>query len=264
MRMVLPDFWSEFWNPTDAYTSALTNLVVSFWIGLSPFCLEGPKGERRIVKKLFGYINSVLHIGFFIVCSVIAMIKNESILQYFFRTDVSIISDTFLRIVWFLGIPVLYYSALSRCSELALLLKTFYIIDSKLKVRGITFDYRMAMRMSTFMSAIVTICNLAFVGYTLMILIKNGIYPSFPACVAFFQPNAYISCTIILYGGMCTRILKRFDSHNKVGRYIYNFLRKFASIRGSWNYCIHSGVQAHSVFSLKHLPENCIIIKLLH
>lgn len=215
--MLLPDFWSEFWNPTDAYTSALTNLMASFCIGILPFTLEGPKGKRQIVKKSYGYINSFLHIGFFTVCFVIVMFKNESIQQYFFRTNVSIVSDTFLNCVWFLAIPLLYYSALSRCNQFALLLKTFFILDAKFKVNGIRFDYRMAMWMSSFMSLMALICNLAFIGYCLVVLMKNGIYPSFPACVVCFQPNVCISYIIILYGGICIRISRRFHSNNQVG-----------------------------------------------
>lgn len=213
---MLPNFWSEFWNPTDSYTSALSSILISYSIGLSPFRLDGAKGERRLVKTLFGYINPFLQIGFFAVCFVFVILRNESILHYFFKNHVSVIADLTLKAVWCLGMPFIFYSAFSRCDEFVKLMRSFHVIDSIFKDQGVIFDYKNAMRKAYTGSIIATSSNCIFVGYSLWILLKNGIYPSFPAFVVYFQPNGYIFHIVIMFYGMCLRLSKRIDYNHKV------------------------------------------------
>lgn len=214
---MVPDLRSEFWSPTDLYTSALTNLVVLFLMGLSPLVLEGPKGERRFVKSVFGYVNPFLQASFLAVCIGITKFRNDSIQNHLFVNNVSAISNGTLNMVWFFGIPLLFYFSLSRSNQLAGLLKAIYIIDLKFKSLEVFFNYKLGMRKAYLVSVATTILNFLFVGYAFWMLSKNDIHPSFAAWVAYLQPNGYIFYIAIVYIGMCMRISNRIHSNNEVG-----------------------------------------------
>lgn len=190
--------------------------MISYFIGLSPFSVEGPKGRRRLVKTLFGFINPFIQMTFFTVSFVIVFYRNESILHYFFKTNVSIIADLTLKVVWFLGLPIVFYSSLSRSNELAKLFKIVTVIDQGFKHQGLTFDYKSAMRKTYSWGTVAAFSNILFIAYSLWILLKNGIYPSFPAFVAYFQPNGYLFHVVILFSGVCCRMSKRIDATNLV------------------------------------------------
>ncbi|KAL5279918.1 hypothetical protein ACFFRR_004130 [Megaselia abdita] len=216
LHVMIPNFWRELVNPSDAYASVIALFAVSFLFGLTPFRLEGPKGARKLKVIALGLINALFHIVMFTYFYVYCFIHNESILQHFFQTDVSKLADFLIKIVGIIGMPTLFITCYSRRNIMIKLIHQIGFIDEKLVIFGYDFQYRRFMWFSALWTCIALGANFAFIGYSWWLFQSYDTTPSYAAFASFFEPNIFFAVVLTLFYGFCLRLSRRLGIVNEV------------------------------------------------
>lgn len=187
-----------------------------FVMGLTPFLIKGPPGKREIRINYFGYLNAIVHLTIFMFCFLYAFVKNESIVAYFFQTEISKIGNTLQTFIGMFGLVTLIVTCLLEKKKIIRLLHTVAEIDVKLLDLGVSLNYQIAQRSVHAQIIAVLGLNLVYILSSFGLLFKNGIWSSIAANVSFFSPHVFLLSVVMLFTSCMVRLKQRFRMVNKV------------------------------------------------
>lgn len=218
-------FWkwnviTEMFNPVDIYAAQHPLLKLSLISGIAPLKLIGTPGNRRLQINFFGFVIVLLHLVLFGICYVRTITIHESIVSYFFKTEISVLGDTLQLCIGLIGICTVFLYSLIQRNKFILWFHLMARIDEQLKEIGIETDYKSTLRFIF----LVLFVNFIFFNTYLTgswILFKTaGIYPNFSCWVSFFMPHLMISIIVVLFLCLVKQMKHRFLLLNKVGLFI--------------------------------------------
>ncbi|CRK93784.1 CLUMA_CG007312, isoform A [Clunio marinus] len=207
--------FKDLMNPTDIYTAQWPLLKLSFFMGIVPYKIVNRENSRLQIS-VFGFTILILHLILFGFCYIRTITVHESIVSYFFKTEISVLGDTLQLCIGLIGIcTVFLYSVIQRHKFVA----WFHLmtkIDEQLKEIGIETDYRSTLQFIFLMLAVKFIFfNTYLIGSWVMFKIEN-IYPNYTCWIVFFMPHIFISIMVVLFICLMKQMKHRFLLLNKI------------------------------------------------
>lgn len=98
----------NYWYYADLKPNGFHFILQSFISGIAPLKLVGTPGNRRLQINLFGFLFAVLHLCVFGVCYVRTITVHESLVSYFFKTEISNLGDTLQLCTGLIGIGCVF------------------------------------------------------------------------------------------------------------------------------------------------------------
>jgi gustatory receptor len=207
--------FKEFLNPTDIYTAQRPLLKLSLVSGIIPFKIAND-GDSRLRISVFGIMVLILHLSVFGFCFVKTITVHESIVSYFFRTEISVLGDTLQLCIGLVGIITVFLYSLIQRHKFVLWFHLMARIDEHLKEIGIETDYRSTLK---FIFLVLLVKFIFFNTYLIgsYVLFKiAGLYPNYTCWIVFFMPHIFISIIVVLFICLVKQMKHRFLLLNKV------------------------------------------------
>ncbi|SPP82003.1 blast:Putative gustatory receptor 28b [Drosophila guanche] len=209
-------FWRELFSPRDAHGAEQTLLLCTYILGLTPFRLRGPAGQRQFQLSRIGYLNALLQLSFFSYCFLRALIQQQSIVGYFFKSEISEVGDSLQKFIGMTGMSILFLCSTIRVRLLIHLCNLISHIDGHLLDVGVSFNYPAIMRLRHSQLLLMSAVQLAYLASSTWMLLRNDVRPSYPVAVAFYVPLIFLLSTVILFGAFLHRLWQHFEALNKV------------------------------------------------
>ncbi|XP_037927710.1 putative gustatory receptor 28b [Teleopsis dalmanni] len=206
----------EFFHPSDAYSAKQILFFVTFVLGLTPLRLHGPTGNRKITISRLGYSATILQVIFFMFCYIYSFIHDESIVGYFFKSEISKIGDTLQKFIGMTGLLTLFGTSLWKCWDIIYLFQTISSTDVRFLDLGVVFNFQYVMKLINSKLFLIFSLNFFYVSSSLWLLFRNDIWPSLQAIVSFFTPHIYLLTIVVLFMSFLIRLSQHFEMLNKV------------------------------------------------
>lgn len=210
------NYFREILNPTDIYSAQNLLLKLALVSGIAPLKLTGKCGNRRLQINFFGFVILILHVGLFGFCYVRTITIHDSIVSYFFRTEISVLGDTLQLCIGLIGICTVYLYSFCKRQTFIHWFHMMAKIDEQLKEMGVETDYKSTLK---FIFLVLTVKFVLFNTYLIgsWILFKMAnLFPNYTCWVSFFQPHLIISIIVVLFLCFVKQMKHRFLLLNKV------------------------------------------------
>lgn len=210
--------WSDFLNPEDVYAAEKTILMVTFILGITPLRIAGCFGSRRMYVSRLGLIITLIQGTFFAYCFLHSFLLEESIVGFFFKTEISKVGDILQKFIGLSGMLILFGMSLRKGRDMVAMYQMVSFVDGRFLNLGVEFNYRFIMKFRHTKLAMMTgVCS-SYMGSSMWILFHNGIWPSFQAVGAFFVPHIFVLSVVVLNVSFAMRFGQYFDLLNRVSK----------------------------------------------
>ncbi|XP_073827560.1 putative gustatory receptor 28b isoform X3 [Musca autumnalis] len=174
-------FWLDFLNPQDTYAAEKTLLFVTFVLGLTPLRIAGPYGNRRMYISRLGFAITMLQGTLFAYCFLHSFLLEESIVGFFFKTEISKVGDILQKFIGLTGMLVLFGMSLLNSRDLVAMYTTAAVIDGRFRNLGVEFNFRYILTIRNIKLLMMSAVCGSYMASCMWILFHNQIWPSFQA-----------------------------------------------------------------------------------
>lgn len=209
----------DFLNPTDIYTAQTPLLTLSFVSGIVPYKVTN-NGSSRLQISFFGFTILILQLSLFGFCYVKTITVHESIVSYFFKTEISVLGDTLQLCIGLIGISTVFLYSLIQRHKFVLWFHLMAKIDEQLKEIGIETDYQSTLKFILLVLLVKFIFfNTYLIGSWILFKIAN-VSPNYTCWVVFFMPHIFISIIVVMFICFIKQMKHRFLLLNKVSVFL--------------------------------------------
>jgi len=213
----MSSFCRELFRPRDAFGAEQSLLFYTYLLGLTPFRLKGQAGERQFQLSKLGYLNAFLQLSFFSYCFMAALIEQQSIVGYFFKSDISQMGESLQKFIGMTGMSVLFLCSSIRVRLLIRIWDRISSIDDRFLNIGVCFNYSAIMRLRHGQIFLINGIQLSYLISSIWMLLRNDVRPIYTAAVAFYVPQIFLLSIVMLFGAALHRLWQHFDLLNQVG-----------------------------------------------
>lgn len=208
--------------PKDSYATDQVLLKITYFMGLTPVCIsQKKKNEQRVIYiSQLGILISLSQMSFFMYCFLYSLIMDESIVSYFFKTDVSKAGDLLQKFMAMLGMMMMFIESLRKSQDLINLYHAIAKSDKSFLNVGIEFSYAYILKFRLLKLIFVSVVILIYVGSSFYMLYHNNVWPKYEAMVAFYSPLILLLVMVVLNITFIMRFTQYFDSLNGVSDYL--------------------------------------------
>lgn len=213
------DFATRLFHSRHIFETVKPLFIVSYIFGMTPFYLVKDHQKQYILKTSnFGYFLTCTAFASMCLIGMNALLANESVIAYFFRSEITIFVDTIQQVFEMGGVVVIYLQTTRGQFDVLYMMRSIDEVDVLLikGIGGIQILYRRVL----YFVWMLTGTEIAIViGYTLMnyFLLSNAdIFPSLGFYIAFTSLNAIIIIIIGHFICMSTILVRRFQILNLV------------------------------------------------
>jgi gustatory receptor len=206
----------ELLNPTDIYSAQSLLIKLSLISGIAPLKLTGKCGNRRLQVNLFGFVILIIHMCIFAFCYIRTITVHDSIVSYFFKTEISVVGDTLQLCIGLIGISTVFLNSFCKRQTFILWFHLMARIDEELKQIGIETDYKSTLK---FICLVLMVKFIFFNGYMLgsyVLFNMANVFPNYTCWISFFLPHLMISIIVVLFLCFVKQMKHRFLLLNKV------------------------------------------------
>ncbi|EDV99231.1 putative gustatory receptor 28b [Drosophila grimshawi] len=225
------------WLSAKRLYESLTPLFhVTCWYGLTSFYISCRDENccRYIKKSWLGYLNGIIHIGVYTVCYILTINNNcESVASYFFRSRITYFGDMLQIVSGFIGITVIYLTAIIPKHRLEQCLQKFHTMDLQLHSVGIKIMYSKVLRFSYAIMFSMFLVNFAFYWGTFAVLYSSNVSPTWALHFTFMVQHTAISLAVNLFNCFTYLVEIRLVMVNKV----------LKNLAHQWDTCVIKAVQ---------------------
>jgi gustatory receptor len=202
-------------NPTDIYTAQRPLLTLSLVSGIVPYKVTN-NGNSRLKISVFGFGILILHLSLFGFCYVRTITVHESIVSYFFKTEISVLGDTLQLCIGLIGMCTVFLYSLLQRHKFVLWFHLMAKIDEQLKEIGIQTDYQSTLKFIFLVLLVKFIFfNTYLIGSWVLFKLAN-LSPNYACWIVFFMPHIFISIIVVLFICFIKQMKHRFYLLNKV------------------------------------------------
>lgn len=209
-------FLHDLYRPGDAYACYRVLLLLTFIGGIVP-CEFRSRPSRHLKTTLFGYMNSLSRIGFYVFIFGYSMTHEQSLLAHFFESQVSRLTDSLQHFNGMFGILMVLYLCLVQSAALIELMARYELVELRLSRLGVRFLQRnCSLRINC--TIVGMFCaNIGFILYgSLMVFARNGVSVSVIASISFYSPHLIVSGVVVLFSSIMQKMTPYFVAVNKV------------------------------------------------
>lgn len=207
----------DFFNPTDIYSAQLPLLKLSLVSGIAPYNIAND-GNSRLQISIFGVTILIIHLSLFGFCYVKTITVHESIVSYFFKTEISVLGDTLQLCIGLIGICTVFLYSLIQRHKFVLWFHLMASIDEQLKEIGIETDYRSTLKFIFKVLLVKFFFFNTYLGGSWVLFRIENVYPNYTCWIVFFMPHIFISIIVVLFICLVKQMKHRFLLLNKVSR----------------------------------------------
>lgn len=214
-KLRFPNPFKNLMNPTNVYNAQRPLLKLTLLSGIVPYKITND-GNSRLQISVFGFTILILHLSLFGFCYVRTITAHESIVSYFFKTEISVLGDTLQLCIGLIGIFSVFLYSLVQRHKFVLWFHLMSRIDEQLKEIGIETDYKSTIK---FIFLVLFVKFIFFNTYLIgsWILFKiAGVSPNYACWIVFFMPHIFISIIVVLFICLVKQMKHRFFMLNKV------------------------------------------------
>lgn len=207
-------------HPTDIFTAQRPLLFLSVMSGLIPYRVT-KNPDSRLEINIFGFALLVIHLTFFGFCYFKTITVHDSIVSYFFKTEISTISDNLQLCIGLTGMCTVFLYSFIQRRKFVLWFNLMAKIDEQLREIGVETDYRSTLKFIFFVLLVKFIFfNTYLIGSYVLFRISD-LNPHYTCWVVFFMPHIFISIIVVLFICFTKQMKHRFFLLNKV-RYVHS------------------------------------------
>lgn len=192
----------------------LTSLHLS--TRFDPFSFKGQAGEQFHLSKI-GYLNAFLQLSFFSYCFLAALIEQQSIVGYFFKSEISQMGDSLQKFIGMTGMSILFLCSSIRVRLLIHIWDRISYIDDRFLNLGVCFNYPAIMRLRLLQIFLINGVQLGYLISSNWMLLGNDVRPIYTAIVAFYVPQIFLLSIVMLFNATLHRLWQHFTVLNQVG-----------------------------------------------
>ncbi|XP_055917526.1 putative gustatory receptor 28b isoform X1 [Eupeodes corollae] len=222
--MSLRSWARQFFTANQLHECFQPLFYVTYFQGLTPFYIkQDPNGIKRLKNSVFGYINALFHIIMYGACYALTLVNNcESVVGYFFRTRVSYVGDFMQVLSGFIGVTVIYISAIVPKHRLEKVLTLYCFIDDQLKDIGVEINYSKIYRYAYGLMISLLILNSVYIVGCFELMKSVDIRPSMALYVTFVLQHSVLSVAMSLYSCVTRTLEMRIVMLNQVLKNLSN------------------------------------------
>lgn len=207
--------FKELFNPTDIYTAQAPLLKLSLASGIVPYRIVND-GSARLRISVFGFTILVIHLSLYGFCYVQTITSHDSIVSYFFKTEISVLGDTLQLCIGLIGIGTTIVYSLMQRQKFVQWFLIMHKIDEQLKEIGVVTDYKSTLKFIFLVLLVKFIFFNTYLIGSFVLFQINGINPNFTCWIVFFMPHIFISIIVVLFICFVKQLKHRFLLLNKV------------------------------------------------
>lgn len=192
---------------------------VTYLYGLTSFYIscQDASGQRDIKKSWFAYFNGIVHIVLYSVCYILTINNNcESVASYFFRSRITYFGDLMQIVSGFIGVTVIYLTAIIPKHRLEQCLQKFHTMDVQLHSVGIKIMYSKVLRYSYAVMISMFVVNFGFSWGTFGVLYSSDVTPTLALHFTFMIQHTVIAMAIAMFSCFTYLVEMRLVMVNKV------------------------------------------------
>lgn len=207
----------KYFISSQVYEALRPLFFLTFLYGLTPFHVVRRKmGESYLKMSCFGIFNIFVYIVLCGFCYISSLRQGESIVGYFFRTEISTIGDRLQIFNGLIAGAVIYTSAILKRCKLLGTLTILHSLDTNFSNIGVRVKYSRIFRYSILLLVFkLLILGVYFVG-VFRLLVSLGVTPSFCVCMTFFLQHSVVSIAICLFCVIAFSFERRLSIVNQV------------------------------------------------
>lgn len=207
--------FKELFNPTDIYSAQAPLLKLSLASGIVPYRIVND-GSARLRISVFGFAVLVIHLSLYGFCYVQTITSHDSIVSYFFKTEISVLGDTLQLCIGLIGIGTTIVYSLMQRQKFVQWFLIMHKIDEQLKEIGVVTDYKSTLKFIFLVLLVKFIFFNTYLIGSFVLFQINGINPNFTCWIVFFMPHIFISIIVVLFICFVKQLKHRFLLLNKV------------------------------------------------
>ncbi|XP_073827559.1 putative gustatory receptor 28b isoform X2 [Musca autumnalis] len=186
--------------------------------GLSPFYIANDnKGRKELKESIWGYINVGAHILVYASCYILTLMNDhETVAGHFFHTDISLFGDFMQILSGFLGVTVIYLSAILPKQYVQNSLSIIQYIDNELRELGVRIRYSKILRLNYVFLTSMIFANLCYSAGCIFILRSGDRTPSFSLHVTFVLQHTVVLYVVTVFACFTRMLDMRFHMMQKV------------------------------------------------
>lgn len=202
-------------SQADNVFQSLRPLTYISLVGLAPFQLN-LNADKEVHTSSYSFIAGIVHFLFFVLCFVASIREGDSIIGYFFQTNITKLGDGTLRLTGIIAMCTIFGFAMFKRQRLVSIIQNNIIVDEIFVRLGMKLDYRRILLFTFLISMGIVIFNVVYMCVSYGLLVSATISPSFVTFMAFALPHINISLMVFKF--LCTTHLaqSRFSMVNEV------------------------------------------------
>ncbi|XP_017494852.1 PREDICTED: putative gustatory receptor 28b [Rhagoletis zephyria] len=191
--------------------------LLTYIYGLTPFrIVKRSNGTSEIRASCFGYCNTAAYVILYGVCFFNALLNAESVVGYFFRTNISIVGDTLQICNGIITGIVIYTTALTQRSKMRRIIHVFNELDENYANIGVRVKYSRIYRYALMLTVTKTLIIVIYCTGVYLLLRSVHVQPSFCVFVAFVLQRSVLFLAICLFSFIAGGFERRMVMLNKV------------------------------------------------
>lgn len=204
-------------SQADNVFQSLRPLTYISLVGLAPFRLN-LKTDNEVHTSTYSFVAGIVHYFFFVFCFATSIREGDSIIGYFFQTNITKLGDSTLRLTGIIAMSTIFGFAMFKRQKLVSIIQNNIVVDEIFVRLGIKLDYQRILLISFLISFGMVIFNVIYLCVSFGLLISATISPSFVTFTAFALPHINISLMVFKF--LCTTHLaqSRFSMVNEVSK----------------------------------------------
>ncbi|XP_033236252.1 putative gustatory receptor 28a [Drosophila pseudoobscura] len=202
-------------SQADNVFQALRPLTYISLLGLAPFRLNlNPRKE--VQTSTYSFVAGIVHYLFFVLCFVTSGLEGDSIIGYFFQTNITRLGDKTLRLTGILAMSTIFGFTMFKRQRLVSIIQNYIVVDEIFVRLGMKLDYRRILLFSFLISLGMLLFNVIYLCVSYGLLVSATISPSFETFTTFALPHINISLMVFKF--LCTTDLakSRFSMLNEI------------------------------------------------
>ncbi|KAH8376704.1 hypothetical protein KR093_000923 [Drosophila rubida] len=202
-------------SQADNVFQSLRPLTYISLVGLAPFRLN-INADKEVHTSTYSFVAGIVHYLFFVACFASSVREGDSIIGYFFQTNITKLGDSTLRLTGIIAMSTIFGFAMFRRQKLVSIMQNNIVVDEIFVRLGMKLDYQRILLFSFLISLGMVIFNVIYLCVSFGLLISATFSPSFVTFMAFALPHINISLMVFKF--LCTTHLaqSRFSMVNDI------------------------------------------------